>query len=151
MCFLKRTLAAALWVVVAVPVCAFTFSYGDLLDVKEVKNKDGALQMPLTRKKYKNVKVLSGSLYKFLKECSADCVYSVREKEVEVLELRAAANRTDMWIADLSLNGDISLTFLVFKNKNGFSVKLPEAVQFKDLAFKKHLQEYMKQVAQENI
>ena len=148
---LKRTLAAVLWVVTAVPVCAFTFSYGDLLDVKEVKNKDGVLQMPLTRKKYKNIKILSGGLYKFLGQCSANCMYPARAKEVEVLEFRAAAGRADMWIADLSLNNDILLTFLVFKNKNGFSVKLPEAVQFKDLGIKKHLQEYMKQFAAENI
>lgn len=149
--FCKRTLAAVLCMVAAIPACAFTFSYGNLFDVKEVKNDGGVLQLPLSRKKYKNVKILSKELYEFLRECEADCTYAPAGTALEMAEYRAAATRADMWIADVSVNGEILLTFLVFKNENGFRVKFPEVITFKDAAFKKQLEKYVLQTAAERV
>ena len=148
---IKRTLAVVVALVLTIPACAFTFSYGSLFEVKEVKNKDGALQLPLTRKKYKNVKVLSKQLYGFLQACTSDCAYEINGAELNMQQYRAAASRADMWIAQVSVNEEILLTFLVFKNENGFHVKFPEVVQFKSAVFKKNLQKYIAQFAAEHV
>ena len=147
----KCTLAAVVFLALAIPACAFTFSYGNLLDVPEVKNKEGVLQMPLTRKKYKNVKVLSKQLYRFMKHCTSDCNYEPDGAKLEVTSFRAAATRADMWIADVSVNSEIGITCLVFKNGNEFSIKLPDVVKFKNAAFKKDLQKYIEKYAAEQV
>ena len=151
MFYIKRALVVLGLVVATFPACAFTFSYGNLLDVKEVKNKNGVLQLPLTRKKYKNVKILSKELYEFVRQCSADCRYAAGTPEWEMAEFRAVQSRQDMWIADVSVNGELLLTCLVFKNKNGLSIKFPQEVRFTDNAFKEQMRQYVEQFAAEKI
>ena len=147
----KRALAVFLLAVVTAPAYAFTFSYGNLFEVKEVKNAGGVLQLPLTRKKYKNVKILSKELYGFLRACPSDCTYVQSEIKLETAEYRAAASRQDMWIADVSVNGDILLTCLVFKSKKGFDIKLPEKVHFTDAAFQTRIRKFVEQTAMDNL
>ena len=151
MFYIRRTLAAVIVCFIAFPACAFTFSYGNLLEVKDVKNDGGVLQLPLIRRKYKNVKILSKELYRFLQKCSGDCTYQTGEVQLQIEEFRPAATRADMFIADVSLNGEILLTFLVFQNKKNVSVKSPEVIHFKDKKLQERIQKYIVNRAAEKV
>ncbi len=116
----------------AFPACAFTFSYGNLFDVSQVKNENGAVMLPLANGKYRNIKLLSKDVWQFIKQCRQDCTYEVTGADFTCTDYRKAATREGMMIAEVEFNGEIQLTFLVFKNKEGFSVKFPADVQFWD-------------------
>lgn len=146
----KRALVCV-WLLAAVPACAFTFSYGSLFEVKDVKNTGGALVLPLTRGKYKNVKVLSKEVYDFLLKCSVDCRYGGAGAAFEVRDFRKALTRERMLIADIAFNQEIILTFLVFKNKDGFSVKAPQEAVFKDRKLYRQVRQKLTQVAEETL
>ena len=140
MIWLKRTWVVVFLLMLAFPACAFTFLYGDLFSVEHISNADGNLQMPLSRKKYKNVKILSKELYRFLKSCPADCAYPSVGRAVEIVEIRAAKSQPNMLIAEVAFNEQIQLTFLLFKEKKGVSVKFPNDVIFQDKKFKQQIQ-----------
>ena len=139
----RRALAVIIICIVAFPACAFTFSYGSLFDVKDVKNEDGVLQMPLTRKKYSNVKILSKDLYDFLQKCNSSCIYQADSAELQIEEIRPAKTNEQLFIADVSINEEILLTLLVFKNQKSVSVKFPEVFVFKDKKFKERIRKYV--------
>lgn len=132
----------------AASACAFTFSYGNLFDVKDVKNQSGALMLPLSRGKYKNVKVLSKDVYDFLLSCPGDCLYNAPGTAFASTDYRKAFTNERMLIADVDFNGEIILTFLVFKNKDGFSVKSPQEAVFKDQKLEKQVRAYLTQLAE---
>lgn len=147
----RRALGVCLCVLLATTARAFTFSYGKFLDVKDVHNTGGVLQLPLTNKKYTNVRVLSKKVYDFLQQCTADCVYPATEVQFDCSDHRRAENNRHMLIATIMLNGDIQLTVLAFKNKHGISVKFPETVQFADDKLLGQLRQYVTQLAQETL
>lgn len=140
MFWFKRILVVGTLVSLTLPVCAFTFSYGSWLNVKGVERKNNTVQLPLTRQKYKNVKITDKLLYQFLSQCQTDCQYPQPKQNFEIIESRAAASREGMWIADIELNNEIILTVLVFKNKKGLAVKLPDVVEFKDKSLQKQIE-----------
>ena len=131
--FVKRALGSiACLLITTCPACAFTFSYGSLLNISDVQVQDGIIRLPLTQKKYRNIKILSRQVYQFLKECEQDCYYPQAEQTFDIAEVRRARTNEQMLIAAVTINRDIEITFLIFKNKNGFSIKTPDVVQFKD-------------------
>ena len=151
MFWIRRTLVLWLCVLWAGPSCAFTFSYGSLLNVKNVQHKKGFLTLPTSKRKYNNVKILSGSLYKFLAQCQADCHYEVIDKRFEIAEYRLASSRKGMLIAQVDIQQEIRLTFLVFKNKNGFSIKSPDKVVFKDKKWEEKINRQLMQLAEKEL
>ena len=147
----RRTLGVLLGFWLTVPACAFTFSYGNLLDVKDVQNGGGVLVLPQTNKKYTNVKVLSKKVYDFLGQCRTDCAYPVQDAAFTVVDFRKASTREDMLIADVDINEEILLTFLIFKNKKGHSVKTPQPVVFKDKKLEKQIVFRLNNLAEETL
>lgn len=135
----------------APPACAFTFSYGNLFDVKDVKNEGGVLKLPLTGGKYKNVKVLDKDVYDFLSSCRKDCRYPAEDANFSSSDSRKAFTKEHMLIADVDFNGEMALTFLVFKNKNGFWIKTPDEAVFKDKKLEKRVKEYLVRLAEKNL
>ncbi len=135
----------------AVPACAFTFSYGNLFDVKDVKNMGGKLEMPLARGKYRNVKVLGKKTYDFLRQCKGDCFYPVKDMQFQCKDYRHAFTRPGMLIANVDFNGEMSLTFLVFKNKNGFWIKTPDEAVFKDKKLEQEVKVYLIDLAEHHL
>lgn len=150
--FFKR----AVWVVCLLAGCvcparAFTFSYGHWLDVPQVRQEGGALVLPLTNGKYRNVKVLSKDVYDFLLQCRQDCRYEADQVEFVSTDYRRALTHERMLIAEVELNGELMLTYLAFKNKNGISVKAPAAVTFRDQKLARRIQDYVATLAQETL
>ena len=130
---------------------AFTFSYGSLFDVKDVKNENGVLLMPLSSGKYKNVKVLDKDIYDFLLQCTKDCRYAVQDAQFVSVDYRKALTNERMLIADVDFNGQLALTFLVFKNKNGFRVKTPDEAVFKDRKLEQRVKAYITRLAEKTL
>lgn len=138
-------LAVCLW---AVPACAFTFSYGNFFEIKDVQNQSGAPVLPLAGGKYRNVKIVSRELYRFLSQCAADCRYGAQEARFESSDYRQAFTNERMLIADVEFNGEIILTFLAFKNKDGIRVQAPREAVFKDGKLKERVLRYVKTLAE---
>lgn len=147
MFLLKRTLLVLCFVCMAASACAFDWTYGNWWEVKDVKNEGGVLLMPLTRGKYNNVKVLSKNVYDFLSRCQSDCYSPADTAFFSVSSYRKAKTRERMLIAQVDINAELLVTFLVFKNKQGFSVKGPEAVVFKDKKLEQEIKKYLKNLA----
>jgi hypothetical protein len=66
-------------------------------------------------------------------------------------EFRPAESRRDMWIADVAFNEEMLVTFLVFQNKEGLSVKFPETVIFKDRKLKEQVKKYITDTAAQKV
>lgn len=147
----KRAPALGLSLLLCSAAHAFTFSYGSLFDVKDVKNENGVLLMPLAGGKYKNVKVLDKDVYRFLQQCKKDCRYDVQEVQFSSADYRKALTNDKMLIADVDFNGQIALTFLVFKNKKGFWVKAPEEAVFKDRKLEERVKAYVTRLAEKTL
>ncbi|MBR3604211.1 MAG: hypothetical protein IKL48_06045 [Elusimicrobiaceae bacterium] len=148
MFLLRRVLVIWICLLAANAACAFTFSYGRFFDVEDVKYENDVLKMPLAQGKYKNVKILSQKVYRFLLDCEKDCQYQVPAITFETVDYRKAFTQEGMLIADVDFNGEIALTFLVFKNKKGFLIKTPKEIIFKDKKLQKQVEIYLKELAE---
>lgn len=109
---------------------ALTVSYGPLFEVLNVSRPADKVTLPLSRGKYANIRILTRETLDFVKTCPEPCVQEAGSGEIKVEEFRAAKTRGGMWIADVSFDGQWLVTFLVFQNKNGYSVKPPEDFRF---------------------
>lgn len=109
--------------------------YGDFLLVRGISRSNARLQMPLSRKKYADVRLLDRSLYRFLLSCGEKCSFQPSGKEYSISSVRAAKTRPDMWIAQVEVNNQLALTFLIFKEGETFRFVSPSDVIFKDKSF----------------
>lgn len=147
----RRVLAVFALLCLAHMACAFICIYGDYLEVNNIENKKGVLMMPTTNGQYKNIKVLSKEAYQFLQNCEDVCRYAVTDVVVKSVNYRKAFTRSNLLIADVDLNDDLALTFLVFKNKDGFLVKAPQEVVFKDKKLQKQIEVYLIKLAEKTL
>ena len=129
---LRRLLGLACVLFWAAGAGAVTLSYGNLLQVQHIEVKDNRLQMPLSRKKYANVRVLDKGLYGFSLACNNLCRFDAKARAFSIFSLWAAKTRPGMWIADVEINAQLSITFLIFKDKETYHLKPPEEVVFND-------------------
>ena len=127
-----RHYAAVGLLLLPLTACGFDVTYGPFFTVRGVKQKQGRPMMPVTRRKYVNVRVLDKETFDFLRTCTANCTYPGGRGETVVTSLRAAQTREGMWIAEVAVDGHWLLTFLVFQNPVGYGVVAPEKVQFKN-------------------
>lgn len=111
---------------------ALDVQYGTLFTVRGIAQERGRPVLPVTRGKYNNVRVLDKATYQFLKTCSPVCVQNDVKGEIEVVHLRAAKTRQNMWIGDVSVDQKWLLTFLIFKQENKFSFIAPSALDIAD-------------------
>lgn len=132
-------------------LCAFDLQYGSYFTVGNVRIDAGKLLLPVENKKYKNIKVLSQKLFDFLNGCEADCAYAAPDIQFESEDYRKAFSNDRMLIADVSFNREIAVTFLIFKNENGFSIKTPSDFKFTDKRLEKEVRGYLNRLAEENL
>ena len=90
-------------------------------------------------------------MYGFIKQCKQNCAYETSTAEFTVVDYRKASTREGMLIAEVDFNGEVQLTFLVFKNKDGFTVKFPADVVFKDKKLAARVRSYLTKLATENL
>lgn len=150
MFWIRRT--AALGVVFcALPLCAFDFSYGPYFRVSGISQTEDGIKLPVARKKYANLKMLSSAVYRTLAACKQDCSQEVSHMQFNIGDWRKAKTREGMLIADVEFNNQWAVTFLVFKNKKGFGVKPPEHFAFTDKKLEQEVQAALSALAEENL
>lgn len=111
---------------------ALDVSYGSLFQISHISRQDEVVKLPLSRGKYANIRILNRETLEFLTTCPELCVQDAPLGEIKVEEFRAAQTRGGMWIADVSFGGRWLITFLIFENKHGYTVKPPEDFRFLD-------------------
>lgn len=136
----------AKWVLVSLIVMApalhaLDVSYGNFLTITGIERAAGKVILPVERKKYYNVRILDKNTYQFVTTCPAPCVQKVANMKVTVADVRAAKERPDMWIVNVSFNQDWQGTFLVFCHEGKYSVKPPANLIFVQQTFKKQTEE----------
>lgn len=147
--FLRCLLAVAgfCW---AMPADALNLMYGQAFTVEKITRQNATVQLPLSRGKYANVKLLTRPVYEFLTTCKTHCRLERDTVNFTVQDFRAAKTRRGMWIADVEINGEIALTFLVFKQGGTFSIKPPEPVKFLDETLLENIKNRLKALAQQD-
>ena len=142
----RTALAAVLW---SVPygLCAFDLQYGSFFKVSQIVLEDGRPVLPLARGKYANLRVLDKETFSFLKTCSAACRQEGEAANPRVYEIRAALTRKGMWIADVSFGDKWLVTFLIFKNPEGYGIVPPDNFTFLDSRLEATVRELLSQAA----
>lgn len=133
------------------PLCAFDFAYGPYFRVSAITQTEEGVQLPLARKKYANLKLLSSAVYRTLAACKQDCSQEVSHMQFNIGDWRKAKTREGMLIADVEFNGQWAVTFLVFKNKEGFGIKPPEHFTFTDKKLEKEVEDALSELAEANL
>ena len=120
---------------------ALDVCYGNFLTIKGIERTGGKIILPVERKKYYNVRILSQNTYRFVTNCQEPCVQHVADIKVSVYDVRPAKERPDMWIASVSFNQDWQGTFLVFRQESRYRVKPPANLLFVQPGLEKETQE----------
>lgn len=120
---------------------ALDVSYGNFLTITGIERSEGKISLPVERKKYHNIRILSRSTYQFVIACSSKCVQDVAEIRVTILEVRPAKTRPDMWMVTCAFNQDWQGTFLVFRRGEEYSLKVPANLVIKESSFRKKTEE----------
>ncbi len=115
---------------------AWNVSYGSYLKITGITRTEGRILLPVERKKFYNVRILSQNTYQFVRTCQPPCRQAVTDVNVDVLHVRAAKEQPDMWIATVAFNQDWQGTFLVFRRGDTYSVKPPAHLIFLQQALK---------------
>ncbi len=142
-----RTVLAAVLLSVSCGLCAFDLQYGSFFNVSQIALQNGRPVLPLARGKYANVRVLDKETFAFLKTCSADCRQEGVSAEPRVYEIRAALTRKGMWIADVAFGDKWLVTFLIFKNPDGYGIVTPDHFTFLDLRLKAQVEQLLARAA----
>lgn len=132
---MKRAAVLGLVLWSALQAGAFDLQYGELFVVSGITVENSRPVLPLTRGKYANARVLDKETFALLKTCPALCRQESKGGQWQVSQLRPAKTRADMWIAEVSVDGAWLLTFLIFKNKDGFRLVSPEPVRVLDASW----------------
>ncbi|MBR4355101.1 MAG: hypothetical protein IKP96_00790 [Elusimicrobiaceae bacterium] len=140
MVFCKRAAVVLVLMCLAVGLRAFDVIYGSLFQLDGVSFKNGRPVLPLTRARYANVRVLDKATFEWLKTCPAVCRQKDARGNWQIVSFRAAKTRPDMWIADVAIDEKWQLTFLIFKNKDGFSLVTPKEVTVLDAKWFAHIE-----------
>lgn len=146
MFLLRRTLVVLLILVPCSSACALDVVYGPFFKIRGVELRQGRPVLPLTNKKYANVRILDEQTYRWLASCkTAVCSQPTVPGKTEVSFLRAAKTREGMWIADVAADGHWLLTVLVFANPQGYEVVVPNVILITQSAWREQIE---KQVTQ---
>lgn len=148
---LRRVLMVCVLLGGYLPVGAFTFQYGQALTVQGLKQEKGRLVLPVTRKKYRNVKIAARPLYQFLQQCQAVCLYPVDKIEFESTDYRRAFTNENLVIAQVKFNKELIITFLVSRQNGKLTVEGPGEVHFIDTALQQRVYSYLTELVQHEV
>ncbi|WP_424244477.1 hypothetical protein Dip510_001726 [Elusimicrobium posterum] len=117
------------------------FNFG-AFGIFNVDYENGKLIMPLQRDEYKNITILDKNLMLKMAQCFIKCETSeTKTPEVKLVDLRPAGK---IFIADVSFDNELLITFLVIKNKDTVRVSKPEDFIFNDKNFETNLKNLIK-------
>lgn len=112
----------------------FKVQVGSFFEIDKITQRKGRLVLPVTRRKYHDVRVLDRDTFAWLLTCGEQsvCKQAIASVPFQIEQIRPAQTRADMWIADVSFADKWLITFLLFKNGNDFSLQEPKVFKFLD-------------------
>lgn len=134
MVFFKRAAVVVLLIwMSAFGLRALDWQYGELFEIRGIERPQGHPVMPLTRGKYANVRVLGKETFDLLHTCQQKlCKQAAQAGAAEIASWRAARTRPGMWIADVAVDGQWLLTFLIFQTNQKIRFVVPDCIQVLD-------------------
>ena len=129
---------------------ALEIQAGSSFKITGIVRKQDKLQLPVERDKYYNIRILSKETLDFARTCKEPCRQPFENAIPALQEIRPAATRENMWIASVEFNRAWSVTFLVFKKKQEWTVKTPANFVFLDKHLEMQTRELILQAVQEN-
>ncbi len=137
----RRILAIMVFCSLSLPICALDVVYGSLFQVKGITIEQGRPVLPLTRKKYANVKILDEATYRWLLSCrEPSCLQTPSEGKTDIISLRRAKTRPGMWISQVAVDQRWLLTLLIFQNPDGYAVVVPETILIMKDSWRKQIE-----------
>lgn len=129
---------------------AFKVQVGTFFEIDKIAYKKGRLALPVTRRKYHNVRVLERDTFLWLATCQNKeiCKQEVPSLSFSLERLRAASTHKGMWIADVSFGEKWLVTFLVFKQKEGYSLKAPDVFNYLDVPYGRQVEKVIVQAVE---
>lgn len=111
---------------------ALTVEVGDCFKVEKIRFRQGKLILPVSKQKWADVRIIGRETYDFVHTCQGvkSCKQPLSVPVWQVESIRPARTRENVWIADVSLSQQWQLTFLVFRQNNHYTLKIPPQVQF---------------------
>lgn len=130
------------------PLYALDATVGTFFRVEHISFRKGKMVLPTEKRKYHNIRILDKNTFLQVGKCQEQpaCKLKLEKAVVKVGTVRAASTRPDMWIAEVSFSDKWEITFLVFKNKDGLSVKRPKHFVFLDDGLEKEVTKQIEQV-----
>ena len=113
---------------------ALDVQVGSSFKITGIQRAEGHVRLPVERGQYYNVRILQQDTLQYVQQCQEPCVEELPSVKPLLQDIRPAQTRPDMWIAHVSFGGAWQVTFLVFKNGDQFSVKMPKHFVFLDKA-----------------
>lgn len=129
---MKRTGWVLLLLVLAPALHALDITADSSFKILEIVRSDGKVSLPVERNKYYNIRILNKETFDFVRTCTEPCVQNLSDVRPFVQEVRSAKTRDNMWLAAVNFANAWSVTFLVFKRGNEYTVKSPEKFVFLD-------------------
>ncbi len=112
---------------------------------------EGKLVLPSDRKQYYNIRILDKQTHDFVSACQTPCVQTVADVTPQVIDVRAAQTRRNMWVAQVAFGRAWLITFLVFQKGNDFEVKPPEHFVFNSAALAAQTRHLIVQAVKETL
>lgn len=109
---------------------AFDVTVNRSFTISGLTHKEGKLVLPAERKEYHNIRILDKETHSFVSACIAPCVQTLADVTPNVVEVRAAQTRRNMWVVHVTFGRAWLVTFLVFQKGNDFEIKTPEHFVF---------------------
>lgn len=128
---------------------ALEVQVGSSFIISGVTRPAGQVELPLQRGQYANVRILSKETYDFVRTCTMPCRQALPVAAPAVSQVRSAASRPGMWIADVLFGAGWQVTFLVFQKGDEFTLKPPEHFKFLDSGLETSTRQAVVQAVQE--
>ncbi|MBO4674973.1 MAG: hypothetical protein J5601_02670 [Elusimicrobiaceae bacterium] len=130
---------------------AFEVQVGTFFEIEKIAYKKGHLVMPVTHRKYHDVRVLDQETFLWLETCQNKevCKQAVTLLPFALEHLRPVSTDKEMWIADVSFGEKWLVTFLIFKQGNKYLLKVPDVFKFLDIRYGQQVEEMIVQAIED--
>lgn len=117
---------------VASTLCAMDVQVDRSFKIVGIDRTEGKLVLPAEHKKYSDIRIVDRGTFNFVRKCTEPCIQTLVPLDFIVHEIRPAQTHEDMWIVSVDFNQAWLITFLVFKQRDSFSIKGPKHFIFLD-------------------
>ena len=102
--FIRALTILGIWFFLSPELWALKVQVGSFFEIDKISYKRGRIVLPVTRRKYHNIRVLNHDTFRLLESCKEKtvCKQNISSVSLRIMEIRPAITRQNMWIADVS-------------------------------------------------